>query len=69
MSHTQADLDRINRAIAGAELEVQYDGKRVKYRSLDELRAARALIQRDLDAQAKGRRPRFSVLRHGGKGL
>jgi hypothetical protein len=40
MAITQADLDALNAAILGAELEVEYQGRRVRYRSVGELRAA-----------------------------
>lgn len=66
--YTKADLERVNRAIAGATLEVQYDGKRVRYRSMDELRRAREMILNDLAKQGSGR-SRISYLRHGGKGV
>jgi hypothetical protein len=41
MSYTQADLDRLDAAIASSELEVELDGSRVRYRSVSELRVAR----------------------------
>lgn len=37
-------------AYATGELVVQYDGKRIQYRSLDELARAKALIQGELIA-------------------
>lgn len=40
MTITQADLDALNTAILGAELEVEMEGRRVKFRSVAELRAA-----------------------------
>ena len=67
MAYTQADLDRLNRAIAGAELEVSYADKRVKFRSLDELIKARDLVQKELATGPA--RSRITRLRHGGKGL
>lgn len=42
MPLTQADVDRLDAAIATSVLEVELDGERVRYRSVDELRAARA---------------------------
>jgi hypothetical protein len=68
MAYTKSDLARVDRAIAGAELEVQYNGRRVRYRSMDELRQAREVILSDLAKQGRGR-SRNSYLRHGGKGL
>lgn len=42
MALTQSDLDRLDAAIATAELEVEFgDGRRVRYRSVAELTAAR----------------------------
>lgn len=41
MPYTPADLERLDRAITFAELEVEMDGQRVRYRSVAELKAAR----------------------------
>ena len=41
MAWTQADLDAIDRAIAAGEKVVQYADRRVEYRSIQELLAAR----------------------------
>ena len=41
---TQTDLDNLDRAIASAELEVEIDGQRVKYRSIRELKDARSHV-------------------------
>lgn len=41
MALTQTDLDALDRAIASNELEVEYNGRRVKYKSTSELIAAR----------------------------
>lgn len=41
MALTQTDLDALDAAIATAELEVQIDGRKVRYRSTDELIKAR----------------------------
>lgn len=42
MALTQSDVDALDRAIATAELEVEVDGRRVRYRSMSDLMAARA---------------------------
>ena len=42
MALSQTDLDALDLAIASSELEVQLEGRRVKYRSTDELLKARA---------------------------
>lgn len=54
MALTQNDLDALDAAIAAAELEVQLEGRRVKYRSTDELLKARAHVAEVL---AAGQRP------------
>ncbi len=67
MAYTQADLDRIQKAIAKGELEVQYHDRKVKYRSISELREAQTEIVRALDSQTP--RSRIFRLRHVGKGV
>ncbi|WP_261504075.1 phage head-tail joining protein, partial [Burkholderia multivorans] len=52
MAYTKQDLERIQSAIAKGELEVQYADRRVKYRSIAELREARTEIIRDLSGAA-----------------
>jgi len=69
MAFTQKDLDAINRAIAGSQLEVQYGDKRVRYRTLDELERARGMIRKELDAASGRRRSRIVRLRGLGKGV
>lgn len=44
MALSQTDLDALDIAIASSELEVQLEGRRIKYRSTDELLKARAYI-------------------------
>lgn len=44
MALTQADLDRLDAAIASSELEVEVDGRRVRYRSTQDLRDARSHV-------------------------
>lgn len=41
MPLSKTDLDNLDTAIASSELEVELDGRRVKYRSTSELLAAR----------------------------
>lgn len=48
MAFTTTQLTAIEEAIASGELTVEYDGKKVTYRSMDDLRAARDLIRADL---------------------
>jgi hypothetical protein len=60
MAFTQTDLDNINTAIATGELTVEVNGRRVTYRSVDDLLKARTAIQSDLAATSAGGRPRAS---------
>lgn len=50
MAYTQADLDRLDAAIASSSLEVQYGDRRIRYRSMDELIAARNHVASQLAA-------------------
>jgi hypothetical protein len=50
MAFTQADLDALNTAIVGQELEVDYDGRRVRFRSVAELRAAYEHVKQEIAA-------------------
>ena len=49
MAFTQDDLDVINEAIATGELEVQFaDGKRVRYRSVEQLMKSKQHIENEI---------------------
>ncbi len=65
MAFTQTDLDNIDAAVATGELSVELDGRKVVYRSMDDLIKARTLIQSGLAAAAAGsaspRRGSFQV--------
>lgn len=50
MSYTQADLDLLDVAIANSLLEFEVAGRRVKYRSMDELLAAREHVAQQIAA-------------------
>lgn len=52
MTYSQADLDRLDKAIASGRLTVEVDGHRVTYRSLAELIQARAIVDRALASPA-----------------
>lgn len=41
MALTSQDIDNLDAAIATGELEVEVNGRRVKYRSISELKSAR----------------------------
>lgn len=71
MAYTQADLTRIEKAIAKGERVVWFGDRRVEYRSIDELRKAREDIQRELAGPANGNPPRPRQVRvfHAGKGV
>jgi hypothetical protein len=49
MSFTQADLDAIDSAIKSGTLRVEYQDKKVQYRSLSEMKEIRNLILKDLN--------------------
>lgn len=48
MAFTTTDLSAVESAIATGELTVEIDGKRVTYRSIDELKTARNIITSSL---------------------
>lgn len=50
MAFTQTDLDNINAAIPTGELSVEVNGRKVQYRSMDDLVKARSIIAADLAA-------------------
>lgn len=52
MAYTQAQLDALDEAIANGALVVMYDGKRVEYRTLDDLMRARRIVARGLEGSA-----------------
>lgn len=53
MAYTSADLDALDAAIAGGELSVQVDGRRIQYRSISELLQARAHVAQVLTQQSQ----------------
>lgn len=52
MALTQADVDRLEQAVARGELTVEYDGRRITYRSMDELLKAVAYVKGAVAAQS-----------------
>lgn len=50
MAYTLTQLQAVEAAIASGELTVEYEGKRVTYRSMGELIQARDLIKAELIA-------------------
>ena len=68
MSLSQADLDRLDAAIASNALSVQIGDRRIQYRTMDELMKAREHVARQIAAAASpqrgaSRRFVFSTLR------
>jgi hypothetical protein len=69
MAFTQTDLDRVNAAIASGAVHVQYaDGRNVTYRSIEELKTAKAEIQAALGLPSGQPRTR-QVRLYSGKGF
>jgi hypothetical protein len=50
MAHTQADLDAVKAVIASGEQSVEMNGRKVVYRTIDDLRKARDDITTELAA-------------------
>jgi len=63
MAHTQTDLDAIKAAIASGEQSVEVAGRKVVYRSVDDLRKARDDISAELASAATSsvRRGNYTV--------
>ncbi len=63
MAHTQTDLDAIKAAIASGEQSVEVAGRKVVYRSVDDLRKARDDITAELASAstASVRRGNYTV--------
>ncbi|WP_281645553.1 hypothetical protein [Parendozoicomonas sp. Alg238-R29] len=55
MAYTQADLDAIEEAIASGEWIVEIDGRKVQYRSINQLQDAHRFISRKLARQKRRR--------------
>jgi hypothetical protein len=69
MAFTQEDIEAIDEAIATGVLEVQFaDGKRTRYRSINELERAKYHIEGEI-TKALGKRPRRGVRMNVTKGL
>lgn len=60
-TYTPEDLAAVRKAIASGELSVMHNGRRVEYRSMDDLFKAEARIEGELRAGAG--RPRGGVRR------
>ncbi|MGT2507903.1 phage head-tail joining protein [Cupriavidus basilensis] len=53
MAFTLTQLSALEEAIASGELSVQYDGKKVEYRSLDDLQKAYNMVRGSLLASGQ----------------
>ena len=63
MALSSTDLDKLDAAIAQGALTVEFNGRRITYRSIDELLAARAHVAAQLAAVAatpKGATKRYT---------
>lgn len=72
MAHTQADLDAVKAAIASGEQSVEVAGRKVVYRTIDDLRKARDDIAAELASEATTssvRRGNYSVRFTTGRGF
>lgn len=63
MAYTQADLDALDAAIASGEKIVRVENRLVEYRSIDELKAARAHVQQVISGAAAGTGNRRTAFR------
>jgi len=54
MAYTQQQLDDLEAAIAEGALEVQYEDRRVRYRSLEQMEAVRAKLRAALGHTSSG---------------
>jgi hypothetical protein len=61
MAFTQQNLDAIEKAIATGTLSVEYNGKRITYRSMGDLLKARDVIKTELAKQQSPSVPRSSI--------
>jgi len=58
MAYTQTDIDNLERAMAKGVMEVEYSGQRVRFQSLNEMRAQRDAMKAEMAGSAS--RPRFA---------
>ncbi len=54
MAYTQADLDRLDQAIASGTLTLKLNGKEITYRSMSELMQARAFVASEIRNSSGG---------------
>tara|TARA_A200000113_G_scaffold135390_2_gene121778 strand:+ start:1558 stop:1764 length:207 start_codon:yes stop_codon:yes gene_type:complete len=58
MAFTQKQLEAMEKALASGVSEVSYDGKTMKYRSVDELEKAISRVRAELKKSSGGQRRR-----------
>jgi len=56
MAYTQADLDSLDKAIASGALSLELAGRKITYRSVESLLAARAHVAAELARASASRR-------------
>jgi len=61
MAYAQSQLDALEAALASGTLTVEFDGKRVTYRSLDEIQRAIEIVKKGLGRATKDR---FTFTKH-----
>ena len=65
LAQLQANLDAVNSAIGDPTLRVRFpDGREVTYRTIDELRKAKAEIEEDIRELTGGSGSRVRLARH-----
>jgi len=65
MAYTSKQLADLEAAIAEGALEVEYDGKKTRYRSLEHMRSIRDEIRASLGITTKGRTRRVASYKRG----
>lgn len=63
MAFTLEQLTAIKSAMASGELEVEFNGKRIKYRSMAELKEAKEIVETELVALGIYTPPTASLVR------
>ena len=64
MALSQTDLDNLEAALASGELSVEYEGRRVTFRSVDDLSRSIAYVKNALAAAAAGGAVTQSYIQH-----
>ena len=67
MAYTQTHLDALQEALASGTLTITFEGRRMTYRSVQELQRAISVVQNSLNQQSGKRVPQYQL--SGSKGL